>query len=89
MNNKKAPFDDARVRTALKLTLDRDIIADKIMGQGQIPAYALTPPFTHGISPEAPAWSKQTQAERNASAKQLLAVCRFQCSASAAFHAVV
>ena len=77
MNNKKAPFDDARVRTALKLTLDRDIIADKIMGQGQIPAYALTPPFTHGISPEAPAWSKQTQAERNASAKQLLADAGF------------
>ncbi len=77
INNKKAPFTDARVRTALKLTLDRDIIADKIMGQGQIPAYGLTPPFTHGITPEAPAWSKQTQAERNASAKQLLAEAGF------------
>ncbi|MDF7650479.1 oligopeptide ABC transporter substrate-binding protein OppA [Pantoea sp. Acro-805] len=77
INNKKPPFDDARVRTALKLTLDRDIIASKIMGQGQIPAYGLTPPFTHGISPEAPAWSKQTQAERNASAKQLLSEAGF------------
>ncbi|MDI9221940.1 ABC transporter substrate-binding protein [Pantoea sp. EA-12] len=77
INNKKAPFTDARVRTALKLTLDRDIIADKIMGQGQIPAYGLTPPFTHGITPEAPAWSKQTQADRNASAKQLLAEAGF------------
>ncbi|MGK3113044.1 ABC transporter substrate-binding protein [Candidatus Pantoea formicae] len=77
INNKKPPFNDARVRTALKLTLDRDIIASKIMGQGQIPAYGLTPPFTHGISPEAPAWSKQTQAERNASAKQLLSEAGF------------
>ena len=77
INNKKPPFDDARVRTALKLTLDRDIIASKIMGQGQIPAYGLTPPFTHGITPEAPAWSKQTQAERNASAKQLLSDAGF------------
>jgi len=77
INNKKPPFDDARVRTALKLTLDRDIIASKIMGQGQIPAYGLTPPFTHGITPEAPAWSKQTQAERNASAKQLLSEAGF------------
>ncbi len=77
INNKKPPFDDARVRTALKLTLDRDIIASKIMGQGQIPAYGLTPPFTHGISPDAPAWSKQTQAERNASAKQLLSEAGF------------
>ncbi|MGK3125328.1 ABC transporter substrate-binding protein [Candidatus Pantoea formicae] len=77
INNKKPPFDDVRVRTALKLTLDRDIIASKIMGQGQIPAYGLTPPFTHGITPEAPAWSKQTQAERNASAKQLLSEAGF------------
>ncbi len=33
LNNKQAPFTDARVRTAVKMTLDRDIIANKIMGQ--------------------------------------------------------
>ena len=77
INNKKAPFDDARVRAALKLTLDRDIIAQKIMGQGQIPAYGLTPPFTHGITLSPPAWAQQTQSERNASAKQLLAEAGF------------
>lgn len=77
INNKKAPFDDARVRAALKLTLGRDIIAQKIMGQGQIPAYGLTPPFTHGITLSPPAWAQQTQAERNASAKQLLADAGF------------
>ncbi|MCW6031154.1 ABC transporter substrate-binding protein [Pantoea sp. JK] len=77
INNKKAPFDDVRVRAALKLTLDRDIIAQKIMGQGQIPAYELTPPFTHGITLSPPAWAQQTQSERNASAKQLLADAGF------------
>ncbi|WP_343552740.1 ABC transporter substrate-binding protein [Pantoea sp.] len=77
INNKKAQFTDVRVRTALKLTLDRDIIAQKIMGQGQIPAYGLTPPFIHGITLSPPAWSQQTQAERNASAKQLLAEAGF------------
>lgn len=77
INNKKAPFTDVRVRTALKLTLDRDIIAQKIMAQGQIPAYGLTPPFIHGITVSPPAWSQQTQAERNASAKQLLAEAGF------------
>ena len=35
LNNKQAPFTDARVRTAVKMTLDRDIIANKIMGQGR------------------------------------------------------
>ncbi|WP_416412389.1 ABC transporter substrate-binding protein [Pantoea sp. App145] len=77
INNKKAPFDDARVRTALKLTLDRDIIAQKVMGQGQIPAYSLTPPFTDGVKLSPPAWFNQTQAERNASAKKLLADAGF------------
>lgn len=77
INNKKAPFDDARVRAALKLTLDRDIIAQKIMGQGQIPAYGLTPPFTHGITLSPPTWAQQTQSERNTSAKQLLADAGF------------
>lgn len=77
INNKKAPFDDVRVRNALKLTLDRDIIAQKIMGQGQIPAYGLTPPFIHGIALNTPAWAQQTQAQRNAAAKQLLAEAGF------------
>lgn len=77
INNKKAPFNDARVRTALKLTLDRDIIAQKVMGQGQIPAYSLTPPFTDGVQLSPPAWFTQTQAERNASAKKLLAEAGF------------
>jgi oligopeptide transport system substrate-binding protein len=77
INNKKAPFNDSRVRAALKLTLDRDIIAQKIMGQGQIPAYGLTPPFTHGITLSPPTWAQQTQSERNANAKQLLAEAGF------------
>ena len=34
INNQKAPFTDVRVRTALKLGLDRDIIANKVKGQG-------------------------------------------------------
>ncbi len=50
INNQRAPFTDERVRAAVKLTLDRDIIANKIMGQGQIPAYSFTPTFTEGVT---------------------------------------
>lgn len=57
INNEKAPFTDARVRTAIKLTLDRDIIATKIMGQGQIPAYGFTPTFTEGANFVLPEWA--------------------------------
>ncbi|WP_275555830.1 ABC transporter substrate-binding protein [Mixta sp. Marseille-Q2659] len=73
LNNQRAPFNDARVRAAVKLTLDRQIIAEKIMGQGQIPAFGFTPPFIDGGKFTAPAWFNQTQAERNAAARKLLA----------------
>ena len=73
LNNKRAPFTDPRVRTAVKMTLDRDIIANKIMGQGQIPAYSFTPPFTEGASFTQPAWAGWSQEQRNAEARKLLA----------------
>lgn len=72
LNNKKPPFDDPRVRTAVKLTLDRDIIAEKIMGQGQIPAGGFTPPYIDGASLPPPEWMKLTRQQRNEQAKKLL-----------------
>lgn len=72
INNQKAPFDDPRVRGALKLALDRDIIADKVMGQGQKAAFGFTPPSTVDMEAIEPQWFKLTQKERNEMAKQLL-----------------
>nr|WP_230472952.1 ABC transporter substrate-binding protein [Enterobacillus tribolii] len=77
INNHKPPFDDFRVRAALKMTLERDIIAGKIMGQGQIPAYGFTPPYTHGAGFTEPAWANLTQEIRNQQAKALLAEAGF------------
>ncbi|EMF4699144.1 ABC transporter substrate-binding protein [Serratia bockelmannii] len=73
LNNQRAPFTDPRVRTAVKMTLDRDIIANKIMGQGQIPAYSFTPTFTEGANFTQPAWAGWSQEQRNAEARKLLA----------------
>lgn len=72
INNQKAPFTDPRVREALKLALDRDIIVNKVKNQGDLPAYSFTPPYTDGAKVTEPEWFKQTQEERNARAKQLL-----------------
>ncbi|OAT37515.1 ABC transporter substrate-binding protein [Proteus myxofaciens] len=72
LNNKRAPFDDARVREAVKLSLDRNIIAEKIMGQGQIPAYSFTPSFINNGHFKAPEWASWTQEQRNEKARQLL-----------------
>ncbi len=43
INNQKAPFTDVRVRTALKMALDRDIIVNKVKNQGDLPAYSVYP----------------------------------------------
>ncbi|MGP3591738.1 oligopeptide ABC transporter substrate-binding protein OppA [Vagococcus sp. WN89Y] len=73
INNQKAPFTDVRVRTALKLALDRDIIVNKVKNQGDLPAYSFTPPYADGAKLTEPEWFKMTQEQRNAEAKKLLA----------------
>ncbi|OAT46692.1 periplasmic substrate-binding component of an ABC superfamily oligopeptide transporter [Proteus hauseri ATCC 700826] len=72
LNNKRAPFDDVRVREAVKLSIDRQIIAEQIMGQGQIPAYTFTPSFIGNGNFKAPKWSSWTQQQRNERARELL-----------------
>ena len=73
INNQKAPFTDPRVRAALKLGIDRDIIVNKVLAQGQVPAYSYTPPATDGIELLPPDWFKWSQEKRNEEAKKLLA----------------
>lgn len=73
INNQKAPFNDVRVRTALKLALDRDIIVNKVKNQGDLPAYSFTPPYTDGAKLVEPEWFKWSQEKRNEEAKKLLA----------------
>ncbi|MBL0625738.1 ABC transporter substrate-binding protein [Aeromonas jandaei] len=79
-NTKKKPFDDVRVRTALSYAVNRDVIADKVMGQGQRPAYGLTPDYVDGFKPVVADWSKMTQADRDAKAKALLQEAGFDTS---------
>lgn len=43
-NTTRAPFNDPRVRRALNMALDKDIIAQKVMGQGQRAAWVISQP---------------------------------------------
>ena len=72
-NTHKKPFDDVRVRKAVSYAIDRDIVTNASLGQGQKPAYFLTPEIVAGFNPELPDYGKMTQKERNAAAKKLLA----------------
>lgn len=79
-NNEKAPFNDVRVRKALTYAIDRDIITKALLGQGQKPAYFLTPEITAGFDPVAPEYAGMTQKERVAKAKELLKEAGFDSS---------
>ena len=50
-NTEKAPFDDARVRKAFSLVIDRNYIVDQVAQGGQIPASAYVPTGLSDVSP--------------------------------------
>jgi ABC-type oligopeptide transport system substrate-binding subunit len=47
------PFNDLRVRTAMSLAIDREIIAAKVMHAGEKAAYAFVPPYMPGYPSKA------------------------------------
>lgn len=71
-NTVRPPFNDVRVRRALALAFDRDIVAEKVMGQGQQPAYQLTPPSTSSMSNFTPEWQSWSKEQRIKEANSLL-----------------
>ena len=42
-NTRQAPFDDVRVRQALSMAVNREILVEKVTGQGEPEAYSVTP----------------------------------------------
>ncbi|UXZ05431.1 ABC transporter substrate-binding protein [Moraxella nasicaprae] len=72
LNQAKAPFDNEKVRRALMLSFDRELIADKVMGQGQPVAYQFTPTAIKGNLTYTPEWQSWDRAKRIETAKQLL-----------------
>ncbi|CDG21304.1 oligopeptide transport protein (ABC superfamily, peri_bind) [Xenorhabdus poinarii G6] len=80
INNQNPLFKDKRVREAIKLSLDRDIITERIMGQGQIPSYGFTPTYIGDGLTIHPAWAGWTQEQRNQRARELLKEAGFDAS---------
>ncbi|ACX88056.1 oligopeptide ABC transporter substrate-binding protein OppA [Pectobacterium parmentieri] len=73
INNQKPPFNDVRVRTALRLGISQDILTNKVKNQGDIPAYGFVPPYIDDFKAQTPEWFTWSQEKRNAEAKKLLA----------------
>lgn len=76
-NTQKGPTADARVRRALSWSIDRRIIAEKVLGTGEKPAWHFTPDVTAGFSPKPSFLQQHSQAELNSQAKALLAAAGY------------
>lgn len=74
-NTNRAPFDDVRVRRALGLAIDREILTKQVLRAGEVPAYSLVPRGIDNYVETPPQMEEAslTQAQRNAKAKALLA----------------
>lgn len=46
-NTKRAPMDNPKVRHALSLALDRDVLLNKVIRSGHLPATGFVPPGSH------------------------------------------
>ncbi|HEF8773535.1 MULTISPECIES: peptide ABC transporter substrate-binding protein [Providencia] len=71
-NTQRAPTNDVRVRKALSMAIDRQLIAKKVLGTGEKPANHFTPDVTDGFKPQKGIYESYTQKELDEQAKVLL-----------------
>ena len=73
LNLTKVPFKNAaKLRRALSLAVDRDVIVKKVMGTGELPAYSWVP-LLKGYVQQVPEWANWTRAQRLSEARRLYA----------------
>lgn len=65
-------FKDVRVRKALSMVIDRDILAQRVTADGQAPSYSVMVAGTHGADVTPYEWATWSMDKRVAEAKSLL-----------------
>ena len=63
---------DSRVRQALSMVIDREVIAGKLLGAGETPAYGYVPQGIGGYFGPQYSWKTRSQGQRMAEARALL-----------------
>ena len=76
-NTTRAPFDDAGLRSALSMVVDRTLLTERITGVGEVPAYSFVPPGVNGHTVQRPPWFEAAPARRLAEARRLYAAAGF------------
>lgn len=72
LDNDNPAFHDPRVRQALSMVIDRDLLTSKLTQAGERPAYGLIVKGTKGALPFAPEWAAWPMSKRVDYARQLL-----------------
>lgn len=71
-NLTKPPFkDNLALRKALSMAIDRELLAEKIVGRGEAPAYSWVPTGVKNYEPTVFSFASLTVAERNKLARRL------------------
>jgi oligopeptide transport system substrate-binding protein len=74
LNLTRPPFaDNPKLRLALALAIDREVIARKVLASGEIPAYNWVPPGVENYTPALPDWAALTREQRLDQARRLYA----------------
>ena len=71
------PFDDVRLRQALTMALDRNIITEQVNGIGELPAFGLVPPGIAGYDGQRYDWAALNDEARLAEARRLYAAAGY------------
>ena len=73
-NLEREPFiENPGLRLALSMSLDRDLLTEKVTQFGELPSYNLVPPGIRDYVSPLPEWAEWTQEERNTEARRLYA----------------
>lgn len=85
-NTRRPPFDDARVRRALSIAVDREWIATEMVDAGNLPAWGLLPPGLNGDVSFTPDWASLSRKQRMEQARKLLAAAGYGPSTPLSFE---
>jgi oligopeptide transport system substrate-binding protein len=73
LNNRDPLLKDVRVRQALSMVIDREVLANKVTADGQVPVYGLMVRGNEGADPLRYEWADWPMGKRVAEARKLLA----------------
>lgn len=77
LNVTRPPFDsDPRLRRALAMAVDRDLIVRSVTGAGELPAYSWVPPMS-GYPGRTPSWAELPRREQVEEARRLYAAAGY------------